>query len=96
MLLPVRVVPSARRVRFSAWGVERPRVLFGVLYQTAAGEEGFATTDQITLSSEPREYVIDLTGHDHEVFFSGFSWLGRLQDQAAEVAGLRIDNIRWE
>lgn len=96
MVSAAQIASGARRVRFSAWGVQRPRVVFGVLYMNAAGEQVMAGTELITLSSSPEEYVIDLSNHDYELIYTGFSWVGQLEDQVAEATGLRVDNIRWE
>lgn len=95
-LVAADVAPGARRVRFSAYGSNRPKVQFIVLYRDTAGELVPVGTDLIEVTGSPTEHVIDLSDLDYEHFYTGFSWMGSIETQRSDRLSLYIDNIRWE
>ncbi len=88
--LPGRAIESgATEIAFTAWGAQGGEVVnFGSGYQI---EDGFArSSGNITLTTEPTEYTLSLSGVSYTDVRGGFSWVS---DQAP--LQIFIDDIHW-
>lgn len=85
------VEPGATEVSFYAWGADGGEVVeFSTGYMA---EDGFsAGTGNVTLTTQPTEYTIDVSGVSYDQVRGAFSWVSNM----AGGATFYIDDIHWQ
>lgn len=93
----LQIAPGATQVRFRAWGdTGSETVKFGVgIDNDQPNSDGFnVETDVLTLTTEPTEYSIDISGVTYDRVVGAFAWIVEDMDGQGTTRFF-IDNIEW-